>query len=128
MSNRTECSKSSLKKKIERFISQGRSRFYFREMVEEVHISVRDVEDFLVPLLEEGKFEGSLEMRCPDCGADLGTFKKFNEIPLEIECEICGHKFPRSDEYLNIVLEVKDKFFRAQKTSSSPHTKRTDQT
>ena len=125
MSNQTKCSKTSLEKKIEIFISQGKNKFYLREMVEEAHISVREAEDFLIPLLGEDKIEGSLEVRCPDCGADLGTFKKYHEIPSELECEICGHKFSRSDDYLNIVLEVKGEFFRARKTSSPRHSEKT---
>ena len=126
--NQIKCSHSSLKKKIERFLSEGRNKFYLREMVEEAHVSMRDAEDFLIPLLGENKIEGSLEVRCPNCGADQGTFKMYHEIPPEIECEICGHNFPRSDEYLNIVLEVKGEFFRAQKISTSTHQKKTHQT
>ena len=90
---------------------------------------VSRAEDFLIPLLEENKIEGRLELRCPNCEADLGTFKKYHEIPEEIECEICGHKFPRSEEYLNIVLEVTGtKFFRAQRISSTSSQKKTHQT
>jgi len=114
-----ESSHNFLKKKIEKFISQGRNRFYLSEMVEETHVPIRDVENFLIPLLEKNKIEGTLEVRCPNCGADQGTFKKYYEIPSEIECEICGYEFPRSDEYLNIVLEVKGKFFRAQNVPSN---------
>ena len=120
MSNQTECSRSFLKKKIKEFLSQGRNKFYLHEIVEEAHVSVRDAEEFLIPLLEENKIEGNLEVRCPNCGADQGTFKKYHEIPPEMECEICGYEFLRSDEYLNVVLEVKGKFFRAQKIPSSP--------
>lgn len=129
MSSHIKSSKNSLKRKIEEFLSQGRSKFYFREMVEEAHVSVRDAEDFLLPLLEENKIEGALELRCPNCEADLGTFRKYYEVPKEIECEICGHKFPRSDDYLNIVLEVTGtKFFRTRRISSTSHQKNTHQT
>ena len=116
-----------MKRKIKEFLSQGRNKFYLREIVEEAHVSMRDAEDFFIPILEESKIEGSLEVRCPNCGADQGTFKKYHEIPSEIECEICGYEFPRSDEYLNIVLEVKGKFFRAQKISTTSHRQKTHQ-
>lgn len=129
MSNHTDYSKTTLKRKIEEFLSQGRNKFYFHEMVEEAQVSVRDAENFLIPLLEEGNIEGRLELRCPDCEAQLGTFKKYHEIPKKIECEICGHEFSRSDEYVNIVLEVTGtKFFRAQRISSTSHQGKTHQT
>ena len=128
LSSHTEYSKITLKRKIEEFLAQGRTTFYFREMVEEAHVSVRDAEDFLLPLLEENKIEGKLELRCPNCEADIGTFRKYKEIPQEIECEICGHKFLRADEYLNIVLEVAGtKFFRTHSISSTSHQKETHQ-
>jgi len=116
-----------LKRKIREFISQGRNKFYLREIVEEAHVSMRDAEDFFIPILEENKIEGSLELRCPNCGADQGAFKKYHEIPPEIECEICSYKFSRSGEYVNIILEVKGKFFRAQKISPASHRQKTQQ-
>lgn len=128
LSNQIEYSKITLKRKIEEFLSQGRNKFYFREMVEEAHVSVRDAEDFLIPLLEENRIEGRLELRCPNCEADLGTFAKYHEIPQNAECEICGHKFQRSDECLNIVLEVTGtEFFRAQRIPTTSHQKNTHQ-
>jgi hypothetical protein len=98
LSNPTKCSSTSLENKIRDFISHGKNRFYLREIVEEAQVSVVDAEDYLLPLLGENRVEGSLELRCPDCGADLGNFKKYNDIPTEIECEICGHHFPRSED------------------------------
>lgn len=129
MSNQTDYSKTTLKRKIEEFLSQGRSKFYFREMVEEAQVSVQDAENFLIPLLERGNIEGRLELRCPNCEAQLGTFKKYREIPEKIECEICGHEFSRSEENMNIVLEVTGtKFFRAQRISSTSHQEKANQT
>lgn len=128
MPSRIECSRSFLRKRIKEFLSQGRNKFYLHEIVEETRISVCDAEDFLIPLLEENKIEGRLELRCPNCEADQGTYTKYHEIPPEIECEICGHKFPKSEEYLNIVLEVTGKFFRTQKNSSTSHQKKAYQT
>lgn len=126
--NQIDCSKNTLEKKIEEFISKGRNRFHLREMVEETHVSLREAEDFLIPLLEENKIEGKLELRCPNCEADQGSFKKFYEIPEETECEICGHKFSRSDEYLDILLEVRGKFFRSQEIPFGIDREKTHQT
>ena len=82
--------------------------------MKEANVSIQDLEDFLIPLLGEGKIEGKLEVHCPDCGADLGSFKNYEEIPKENDCEICGHSFPVSDDYLEILLEVKGGFFRGR--------------
>ena len=117
-----------MKKKLEEFVSQGRNKFYLREIVEEAQVTVVEAEDFFIPLLKENELEGNLEVRCPTCGADLGTYKRYPEIPEKLSCEICGTEFPRSDEYLNIVLEVKGKFFRAQKITSVSYTQETYQT
>jgi hypothetical protein len=128
LGNQKEYSRSTLKKKLEEFVSQGRDKFYLREIVEEAHVTVVEAEDFFIPLLRENELEGNLEVRCPTCGADLGTYKRYPEIPEKLSCENCGTEFPRSDEYLNIVLEVKGKFFRAQEISSTSHTSQTYQT
>lgn len=108
-----------MKKKIEEFLSQDRHRFYLHEIAKEASVTMREAEDFFIPLLEENKIEGSLELRCPNCEAVQGTFKKYDQVPSEVECEHCGYSFPRSEDYLNIVLEVKGKFFRAQKIASA---------
>ncbi len=118
MTDPIKCSQTSLEKKIEDFISQGKNRFYFREIVEEAKVPVNEAEDYLIPLLGENKIEGSLELHCPDCGADLGSFKKYDQIPMEITCEICGHSFPKSEDYMEIVLEVKGDFFRDRTAAS----------
>ena len=78
----------------------------------EANVSTQDLENFLIPLLGEGKIEGTLEIRCPDCGADLGSFKQYNDIPKENDCECCGNSFPISGDYLEILLEVTGDFFR----------------
>jgi hypothetical protein len=109
--NLRECSTNSSTNRIKSII-ESKPRIYFREILKEAKVSTQDLEDFLIPLLEEGKIEGSLEVHCPDCGADIGCFKKYKDIPKENECEYCGHSFPVSDDYLEILLEVKGDFFR----------------
>jgi DNA-directed RNA polymerase subunit RPC12/RpoP len=81
------------------------------------------VEDYFIPLLGTNRIEGKLEVRCPNCGKDLGVFNRLPEIPENIVCEFCGHGFSRAMEYIEIVLEVKKEFFRTQK-ESYPHSDR----
>ncbi len=120
MTNQNECSKSSSNERIKNVI-KGKQRIYFRELLKQANVSMQELEDFLIPLLGEGKIEGNLEIRCPDCGADIGSFKHYNDIPKENECEYCGHSFPASDDYLEILLEVKGNFFRDQYCTSNIH-------
>jgi len=112
--DRKNSSRNSLEKKLEEFVSEGRSKFYLFEIVEEANVSVLDAEDFFVPLLRGKKIEGKLEVRCPKCGAALGTYKRYPDVPEEITCELCETEFPRSSNVLEIILEVKGEFFRAQ--------------
>jgi ribosomal protein S27E len=89
------------------------------EFVQEANASIKDAEGFLIPLMREGKIKGKLEIRCPNCEKDLGTFGNLSEIPEEIECDICGYRFSRSLEYVEIILEVTGEFFRAQNGTSN---------
>ena len=118
LQNKKESSRNSLRKKVEEFLSEGRSKFYLRDIVEEANVSLLDAEDFFIPLLKENELEGSLEVKCPNCGAELGTFKRYPEIPEELTCELCQADFPRSSDFMEIILEVTGKnFFRAQEIS-----------
>lgn len=125
MGNQKKCSRSILARKLKEFLSEGRNKFYLHEIVEEAHVTVVEAENFFIPLLKENELEGNLEVRCPTCGADLGAYKRYPEIPEKLSCEHCGTEFPRSEEYLNIVLEVKGKFFRAQRITSVSYTEET---
>lgn len=75
---------SSLKRKLRKFCSKGRTRFYLSEFAEEAKISILQAEDFFIPLFKANKVEGSLEVRCPNCGRDQGLFKTFPDIPEDI--------------------------------------------
>jgi len=99
-------------KTLERFVKEGKTRFYLNEFVEDANITTRQAEDFFLPLLRKSKLEGELEVRCPNCGKDIGIYDKMSQIPEQIECEICGCSFGRSSEYIEIILEVKGEFFR----------------
>jgi hypothetical protein len=79
---------------------QGRKEIYFRELKRKAEVSTEELEDFLLPLLGEGVIDGKLELRCPSCGADLGSFPRYTDIPKENYCENCRHSNPFSDNYL----------------------------
>ena len=132
MREQRNCSQNTLESKLREFLSQSRNKFYLRDFVEYAKVSLLEAEDFFIPLLKENEIEGSLEVRCPSCGAELGTYKKYLDVPEDITCELCGEKFPRSSDFLEIVLEVKGKFFRAREGSPEPdwekaHERRTEQ-
>ena len=57
LQNQKESSRNSLTKKLEEFLSQGRNKFYLRDIVEEAHVSILDAEDFFIPLLKENEIE-----------------------------------------------------------------------
>lgn len=118
MPYQTKCSNSSLSKLLKQFLSEGKTRFYLSEFVDESNVPLSEVENYFIPFLGANKVEGKLEVRCPDCGKDLGIFARLPEIPEKIVCEFCGHEFAKATEYIEIVLEVKKEFFRAQEESS----------
>jgi ribosomal protein S27E len=111
------CSQNILESNLRELLSQGNSKFYLRDFVEHAKVSLLEAEDFFIPLLKENEIEGSLEVRCPGCGAELGIYRKYLDVPEEITCELCGEEFPRSSDFLEIVLEVKGKFFRTREES-----------
>lgn len=125
--NQKNCSQTSLRNKLEEFLSQGRTKFYLRDITEEASVRLIDSEDFFIPLLKENELEGSLEVRCPNCSAELGIFKEYPQIPKELHCELCETEFSRSSDYVEIVLEVTEKFFRAQSNSFTTSYQKDDQ-
>ncbi len=123
----TKSSQNILAKKLEEYIQKGKNQFYLRDIVEETKISMVEVEDFVIPLLKQNELEGKLEVRCPNCSAELGIYKNYHELPPELECEFCGTTFPTSSEYMEIILEVTGKFFRASLSSTSANQKSIEQ-
>jgi len=113
-----EQSKNTLSETLQKFSILGKTQFYLSELVEEAKVSTREAEDFIIPLLKRDVLEGKLELRCPNCGKDLGTYNKISDVPDEIECEICGYQFNKSLEYIEIILEIKGKFFRTQRKTN----------
>lgn len=115
MSNQAESSQNILRKKIEEFLSQGIDKFYLEEIAEKAQVSFQETEAYFLPLLKKNEIEGKLEVRCPNCEGHQGGFSKYTDIPRQMHCELCDHEFSRSDDYIDVVLEVKGKFFRPQK-------------
>ena len=110
----TDASLNTLNETLKHFCSEDRNPFYLSEFVEEAKVTLQDAENFFLPLLEKGKIEGRLEVRCPSCGKDIQTYERMSQIPDEIDCEICSYTFSKSLEFLEVILEVRDKFFRCQ--------------
>jgi predicted nucleic acid-binding Zn ribbon protein len=108
---------NSLDRILRKFSREGKTRFYLSEFVEESNCPTNEVEDYLIPLLGAGNIEGKLELRCPNCGKDIGLFNRFSEIPESIACESCGQKFAKAMEFVEIVLEIKKPFFRDQEST-----------
>jgi len=116
--------KTTLNEALKRFCVEGKKSFYLSEFITEADVSIREAEDFFLRLLKKGMLEGKLEVRCPCCGKDVEIYDRMSQVPEETECEICGCKFSKSKEYIEIILEVGDEFFRDQKCSS--HSDRKD--
>lgn len=110
MTSKPNCSNSSANRI--KAVLQEKKEIYFRELRKKADVSTEELEDFLIPLLGEGVIDSKLEVRCPNCGADLGSFPRYTNIPKENYCKTCGQSNPFSDNYLEIVLEVKGDFFR----------------
>ena len=117
MKHQTNYLRTTLNKTLEKFCAEGKKRFYLSEFVAEAGVSIREAEEFFIPLLKKGVLKGKLEVRCPCCGKDFETYKRMSQVPEEMECEVCGCKFSRSVDYIEIILEVEGKFFRDQRRS-----------
>jgi DNA-directed RNA polymerase subunit RPC12/RpoP len=115
LENQGACSQTTLEKILRLFISQGKKRFYLSDMTRESGVPLHEAENFFIPLLKENELEGKLEVRCPNCGAELGLYKTYPDVPKNLYCEFCGAEFSSQPEDLEIVLEVTGKFFRAQR-------------
>lgn len=119
MKHPTNSLKTTLNETLKRFCSEGKKRFYLSEFTTQAKVSIREAEDFFLPLLKKGKLEGKLEVRCPSCGKDVEIYDRISQVPEEIECEICGYEFSKSMDYIEIILEVTGEFFRDQRCSSN---------
>lgn len=103
---------TSLSDIIKKLCSQGRNPFYLEDLVNEANIPLNQVEDLLVQLLKKDELEAKVEVKCPRCGRDQGEYERLSQIPEELSCDICQYEFPKQVEDFQIVLEVKESFFR----------------
>jgi DNA-directed RNA polymerase subunit RPC12/RpoP len=119
LSFQKDCSKNILSDLLKQYYHEGKTRFYVSEFAEESKCSIEEIEDFFIPLMGVGKIEGKIELICPNCGKDLGLFGKISEIPQNVSCGYCGHEFTKSEEYFEVVLEIKTPFFRPEEGLTS---------
>ena len=111
---------NSLSRLLERAFLKGRRQLYFSTILRESNLPSELVEGTLFSFFQSGAVEGSLELRCPECGKDLGEYKKLSEMPQEVECYICDAKIPRSFDYVELVVHLKgDTFFREHRNPPS---------
>ncbi len=54
-------------------LTKDRKKIYFHEIMKALNVSAKQLDDFLIPLLGEGAIDGAIDLRCPDCGAELGV-------------------------------------------------------
>jgi Holliday junction resolvase-like predicted endonuclease len=71
--------------------------------------SLDEVQDFFLPLLKDNEVEGSLEVRCPKCDSEMGTYRTYPSIPEKMYCEFCETSFEKTSECLDIIIEIKKK-------------------
>jgi hypothetical protein len=101
-----------LNKTIKKFSSEGKNIFYLEDLIREAGITEKQAEESLIYLLRKNSLEGRVEVICPRCGRDQGQYERFSQIPSELTCEICQYEFPAQIEAFQVVLEVKEEFFR----------------
>jgi predicted nucleic acid-binding Zn ribbon protein len=113
-------SEYSLGKLLGREYAKGTTHLYFDSILRQLNLPSEQVELMLLDYFQSGAVEGTLELRCPECGKDLGRFKKLREIPAETTCYICGAIVPQSFSYVELVVHLKSgTFFRGDKHSSA---------
>lgn len=107
---------STLDKLFQRRIASGNRQMYFSSLLRQSNLPSEVVERALLGYFQSGAIDGTLELQCPECGKDLGEYRRMSEIPEETSCYVCDARIPRSVEYVELVLHLtKDSFFRRSK-------------
>jgi len=110
----SESSTATLNEILRKYAAQGKRTFDLRSLFQDVGGNFKTLESTLIPYLLDGKMSARLQVRCPECGKDLGEFERISQIPDELECQACGTTFPRETEYLDVICTLSDiGFFRA---------------
>lgn len=68
-------------------------RFYPLMVSTEVNLPVNIVFTRLYALSEQKKLELILEIHCPECGTNLGDYKRDGGIPKQLKCTQCDSEF-----------------------------------
>ena len=109
---------NTLHRLLERKYAGGSRRLYFSSILRETNLPSETVEKVLLHYFQSGDVEGTLELQCPECGKDLGEYRRLRDLPEETECFVCGAKIPRSVDYVELVVHLKSNaFFRGRKRS-----------
>ena len=86
------------------FISLYRSGMWIYPGVlkRQLNLKIEDVYRILARLEESGCVESWYEYCCGHCQRILGTVRRFNELPDEFECEVCGENMSTMDNTIKI--------------------------
>lgn len=107
---------NSLLKTLRREYARGCKQLYFDSIVRESKLPSETVEKLLIDQFQSGVVDGSLMLRCPECGQDLGMYKRLTEVPEESVCYVCEARIPRSFDYVDLLVNLRsDTFFRKWK-------------
>ena len=92
---------------VEALVDGGSVGFYASAVVAATDLPVSEVTAALISLVEQSKLELRFELRCPDNGRRVASYKKREEIPLgqEIESDRCESPEP-------FVVDESDLFVR----------------
>jgi len=94
----------------------------FEAILDKTNLPSEVVEKALLDCFQSGAAGGVLELRCPQCGKDLGEYKRLSEVPEKTICQICDTEVPRSFDYVELIVQPKtDHFFRTHKRSACEH-------
>lgn len=107
---------NTLGRLLERKYAGGNRRLYFSSILRETNLPSETVEKVLLQYFQSGVVEGTLELQCPECGKDLGEYRRLKDLPEETVCFVCDAKIPRSVDYVELVVHLKSSaFFRGHK-------------
>ncbi len=70
-------------------------------------ISKDDILTILFELAEEDFLKVNYEITCPECSADVKIIDSLNDIPNEIECDVCGYEFEPEQSHIWIFITPK---------------------
>jgi len=64
-------------------------------------INMDKLDDEIKELAREGLLRIFIDIRCPNCGAHIGSFNCLSEIPKRVTCSDCGKPWIRDEDLEN---------------------------